>query len=268
MTDTITPASLREAAKVNAALGWAEQAQICLAQADEMEAESARDEEAERLAKVYHEAGCIAGWDELHQETRARRVGWMRAVLDRLAADGRLLPEGGTGAAQERLRRNPETIARVQKAQAERHLDVRVEVAPPAAPDVREIGWYRTMTPVFATEHFNFPIPTAEKHVASDGGKWVFDGQLEQWELREYPPAEPVSDSGPDGTPEKPWPTWQDVPEGVKYSSARYTYLRPCVNLRGHRYFITDDGAQILSGVPDSEMAERAPFVRVDGDQA
>ncbi|MBM4501392.1 hypothetical protein GS469_22375 [Rhodococcus hoagii] len=28
--------------------------------------------------------------------------------------------------AQERLRRNPETIASVQKAQAERHLDVRV----------------------------------------------------------------------------------------------------------------------------------------------
>ncbi|NKR22024.1 DUF3310 domain-containing protein, partial [Rhodococcus hoagii] len=73
------------------------------------------------------------------------RLGGEPAVQDRLAADGRLLPEGGTDllpcercngsgsehaehvAAQERLRRNPEMIARVQKAQAERDQAVRVE---------------------------------------------------------------------------------------------------------------------------------------------
>lgn len=55
----------------------------------------------------------------------------------------------------------------------------------------KPIGWYRTMTPQFATEHFGFPGVIGSKgfwtHTASDGGKWAWDG--DDWELREYPPA-------------------------------------------------------------------------------
>lgn len=55
----------------------------------------------------------------------------------------------------------------------------------------KPIGWYRTMTPQFATEHFGFPGVIGSKgfwtHTASDGGKWAWGG--DEWELREYPPA-------------------------------------------------------------------------------
>ncbi|MBM4722553.1 DUF3310 domain-containing protein [Rhodococcus hoagii] len=155
------------------------------------------------------------------------RLGGEPAVLDRLAADGRLLPEGG------------------------------------AVPDVKPIGWYRTMTPRFAAEHFDFPTPTAEKHVAEDGGKWVFDGQLEQWELREYPPAVRVPDDAPDGTPEKPWPNLNEVPADVQRVQD------------SHEDVWTRDG----DGWSDGETTcyldecrdghpEFAPFVRVDGGKA
>ncbi|MGQ5692108.1 hypothetical protein ACSVIA_20405 [Rhodococcus erythropolis] len=62
----------------------------------------------------------------------------------------------------------------------------------------KPIGWYRTMTPQFATEHFGFPSVIGSKgfwtHTASDGGKWAWDG--DDWELSEYSPA-PAEPAGP-----------------------------------------------------------------------
>ncbi|MCC4300408.1 hypothetical protein [Rhodococcus sp. 3-2] len=55
----------------------------------------------------------------------------------------------------------------------------------------KPIGWYRTMTPEFATKHFGFPGVIGSKvfwtHTASDGGKWAWDDG--DWELLVYPPA-------------------------------------------------------------------------------
>ncbi|AUS31693.1 hypothetical protein C1M55_11995 [Rhodococcus qingshengii] len=55
----------------------------------------------------------------------------------------------------------------------------------------KPIGWYRTMTRKFATEHFGFPEVTGLlecTHTASDGGTWGWGGDGD-WELLVYPPA-------------------------------------------------------------------------------
>lgn len=67
---------------------------------------------------------------------------------------------------------------------ASRHLET-VEAPNP-------IGWYRTMTPKFATTHFGFPKVAGwfdRTHTAPDGGKWELDGG--EWELREAPAKAP-----------------------------------------------------------------------------
>ncbi|NKR75821.1 hypothetical protein GS492_25090 [Rhodococcus hoagii] len=232
MTDTITPEptadDYRAAEKVLRAArfggfrgGYDDEADWCKEEAARLEAESARDEYAQKIGELARDSftSCPDSF-----EVADRIVG--KILLEQLAADGRLLPEGATDLLP---------CDRCNGSGSEPAVSVPDSGDYCQHPDCADTNWQGRN----------------RKHMR--GGRC---------------PSVPVPDGGPDGTPEKPWPTWQDVPEGVKYSSARYTYLRPCVNLRGHRYFITDDGAQILSGVPDSEMAERAPFVRVDGDQA
>ncbi|MBM4573155.1 hypothetical protein GS489_22960 [Rhodococcus hoagii] len=103
MTDTITPASLRAHAD------HMERVHLDGISAEEMrqeaarlEAEAARDEEALEYAKVYRSAivevaPIQVAWDGLPDDYREMHVRGIRAVLDGLAADGRLLPEGGTG---------------------------------------------------------------------------------------------------------------------------------------------------------------------------
>ncbi|ASN69241.1 hypothetical protein 7S3_63 [uncultured Caudovirales phage] len=59
------------------------------------------------------------------------------------------------------------------------------------AVEVKPIGFYRTLEPRFATEHFGFPLYGDEIHEAVDGGKWAWDRQMRVWELREYPPGGP-----------------------------------------------------------------------------
>ncbi|MBM4509074.1 hypothetical protein GS421_04595 [Rhodococcus hoagii] len=196
MTATITPASLRAHAEYMERVHLdGISAEELLQEAARLEAESARDEEAERLAQALFSGTAghfvtASTWDAASDHSRNAFRAAARAALDFLAADGRLLPESGVATvaqhenvaadqhkwvyceyqdftrdcefrceapgcdwsgqdkaghaehvhlieAQERLRRNPETIASVQKAQAERHLDVRVEVVPPtSAPDI------------------------------------------------------------------------------------------------------------------------------------
>lgn len=153
-----------------------------------LEAESARDEEAEKLAKVYWHGYRSAtahprSWDELTGTLRDSQAVGIRAVLDRLAADGRLLPEGGVVTW-------PEFFAKNQPA----------------------------------------------------------------------PPAVSVPDSGPDGTPEKPWPNLHEVPTSVRKVSDAFG----C-----HWERRQDSGWNRCIGAPQCAAGhpDLAPFVRVDGDK-
>ncbi|MBM4508881.1 DUF3310 domain-containing protein [Prescottella equi] len=79
----------------------------------------------------------------------------------------------------------------------------------------------------------------------------------------------PVLDSGPDGTPEKLWPTWQDVPEGVRYWHGDGR-PNPCL-----AYWVNQGGvrmhgdAALHEPIPSviDDIDKFAPFVRVDGDK-
>ncbi|NKT66821.1 hypothetical protein GS860_02035 [Rhodococcus hoagii] len=58
-------------------------------------------------------------------------------------------------------------------------------------------------------------------------------------------------DEAPDGTPEKPWPTWQDVPEGVKYAGVDDGGQLAYINCGGVRYLLNG----VSSCSTDSDMA-------------
>ncbi|OQQ23344.1 hypothetical protein A6411_23835 [Prescottella equi] len=76
-------------------------------------------------------------------------------------------------------------------------------------------------------------------------------------------------DSGPDGTPEKPWPTWQEAPDGVVYrgthrdgSATQSRWMNrggECWVVKG-RAATHPESYRLVNSV--------APFVRVDGDKA
>lgn len=215
MSDTITPASLRAHADwfdTTFEPGSVEARSLrnCAAR---LEAESARDEYVETLADVLAVAEGGAHLDQLQGWRQTGLRDGVRAVLDRLAADGRLLPEGGT------------VLTAEQMADMRDVLHGSPMMSGTAANRLR---------PQFApSEH-----PT--------------------------PPAVSVPDSGPDGTPEKPWPTWQDVPDGVEYVGVGAGGGLAYVNNGGVRYLLNG----VSSCSTDSDMAAIAPFVRVDGDKA
>lgn len=221
MTDTITPEptadDYRAAEKVLRAArfggfrgGYDDEADWCKEEAARLEAESARDEEAERLAKRVHEALIPA-------RIRGDKVpSWwadlVRAVLDQLAADGRLLPERGTVLTAEQVAEARELLDAVDLDAEEFHL-LRAAFTPSAVS---------------------------------------------------------APDGGPDGTPGKPWPTWQDVPEGVAYRSmAEARPISNWVNRGGDRFAVFPSGKERPSSEAVSgDLAALAPFVRVDGDKA
>lgn len=281
----VTPASLRAHADWmdgDDGQAW-EGSRALRLRAARLEAESARDEYwlgiAMDVAKVWHPDG----WDECGTDERQRLLEAVSVVEANLAADGRLLPEGGTdllpcercnGSGSERLRRNPDTISRVQKAQAERDQAVRVEVTPPAVP-VPDSGPWETADAI--------PADVAEikdrvgKVWRRKSGGWCFmpgnscgcvDGILDT----HFAPFTRVEEpnSGPDGTPEKPWEAWQDVPEGVSYAGHNDPTGEGGVwrNTPGGRVFQTGlGGAWRHSAISDSSLQGLAPFVRVDGEQ-
>ncbi|WP_275792653.1 hypothetical protein [Prescottella equi] len=215
MSDTITPASLRAHADwLLATHGDSERLAGQLRSAANkleirLEAESARDEYVEQLADVLAVAEGGAHLDQLQGWRQTGLRDGIRAVLDRLAADGRLLPEGGTALTAEQVAEARELLDAVDLDAEEFHL-LRAAFTPPAVS---------------------------------------------------------VPDSGPDGTPEKPWPTWQDVPEGVKYRSSDGCYC--FVNRNGSRFpAARASESTIRSSFSDVVMGTLAPFVRVDGDKA
>ncbi|WP_238780348.1 hypothetical protein [Prescottella equi] len=198
------------------------EASWCQSEADRLEAESARDEEAEKLAEAIWEGGPRSAaypWERLSESSKGFYRIQARAALDFLAADGRLLPEGGTVLTAEQ------------------------------AEDVRwMLGLLSDMS--FTADREN---ESYKRLVA------LFT-----------PPAVSVPDSGPDGTPEKHWPTWQDVPDGVRYQgSTRYGDKSPVfVNRDGQRITEWRPGVEFANTHPDCAVERWAPFVRVDGDRA
>ncbi|NKS77976.1 hypothetical protein GS539_19325 [Rhodococcus hoagii] len=100
MTDTITPASLRAHADwidgCESTLASAVTAERLRVLAEHLEAEFARDEYVETLADVLAVAEGGAHLDQLQGWRQTGLRDGIRAVLDRLAADGRLLPKAGS----------------------------------------------------------------------------------------------------------------------------------------------------------------------------
>lgn len=175
-----------------------------------LEAESARDEEAEKLAKLHRGVlsdSVYTRWEDLDTTARDLSVAAMRAVLDRLAADGRLLPEGGTVLTEEQ---------------------------------VANLRWLMA------------------QYVGSDGD--INSPPYASLDALFTPPAAPVPDSGPDGTPEKPWPNLHAVPVPVREVRDRH-------GLRWGRHSDTEWRGCDWSSACAAGHPEDAPFVRVDGDK-
>ncbi|RDI32428.1 hypothetical protein DEU38_103161 [Rhodococcus sp. AG1013] len=237
MTDTITLSQkYRIAAEVllsddlsKACGGYAVEALWCQQQAARLEAESARNDLADKLERIYRSVdsplvrdGLLAVVAELQPFAEWLIAEAVRRDRAQLAADGRLLPEGG---------------AVLTAAEAD---DVRAFMRWAAG---RNNGM----------EH---PDEAAYRIRVKFG---LYDSWVPA------PPAVSVPDIGPDGTPEKPWETWQDVPEGVRYWGRNRLYR--WVNRDGRRMFLPLGGGEVSSSRNELEMQRLAPFVRVDGDQ-
>ncbi|ASN69233.1 hypothetical protein 7S3_55 [uncultured Caudovirales phage] len=279
MSDMITPASLRAHADhmERVHLDGISAAEL-LQEAARLEAESARDEEAEKYAKVHHlecsrKYPALSAWDELPEIAHVDNIGFMRAVLDRLAADGRLLPEGGTALTTEAasvlearaaLREVATDVVRsFQERESNRELyDVAthrlvdqlaaVLDTPPAA-TVQDSG----EPELCPSTHRYF---TCTRELGHEGKHEANDGRIvaRSW------PTEVVLDSGPDGTPEKPWPNLNEVPAGVTRVHDRDGDLWERVGGHwGGMAGCCPTGQACRLGHPVF-----APFVRVDGDKA
>lgn len=345
MTDTITPEltadEYRTTAKVLRTHGGRELGrraavvQWCEQEAARLEAESARDEEDRDFARhwwrMYVDGYCtirperrdrFCPWDEI--EPSAIRVGHLTAArslretaewliaeavhqeLTHLAADGRLLPEGGTVLEREyddhrdadgnrwtttpgaecpmrsgecvmcvpasaggafdtladRIREQAATAARPSQAAELESLADEVERLRRGAQTIGDSLARWQDAAVAATN--------SRALIDADGdGEWdvVFE-RLAALGDGVTPPAVSVPDSGPDGTPEKPWPTWQDVPEGVRVRTLG-GFVKADFAKRDGRVVHYDRPSDTECCVGDFVASEMvAPFARVDGDKA
>ncbi|ORL93424.1 hypothetical protein A5N78_04620 [Prescottella equi] len=261
MTDTITPEEYEIAAKVADAEGDYELRDILRSRAAHRRAESACDEEAERYAKVYRRAQrrvypTLAKWGSLDAETQENYTRPMRAVLDRLAADGRLLPEGGT-------------VLTEEQAEDVRWLFGLLSDMSFTAD--RENESYKRLVALFPPPAVSVPDSEPEDPCGGTGTVecWNPGGLCTEkvCELcgpcRTCDPNAPIlfANSGPDGTPEKPWPNLHEVPASVRKVSDAFG----C-----HWERRPESGWNRCVGAPqcDAGHPESAPFVRVDGDEA
>ncbi|AVP67338.1 hypothetical protein [Prescottella equi] len=217
------------------------------------EAEAAREVEVLQLAKrlVQEEFGGYNQWHDLSTSEQERRIQYVKFILAFLAADGRLLPEGGTGAAQ------------AWDEGFEEGFDFAGNQSLPGGiPNDPPLNPYDTPPAV--------PVPDSGRCTGAgdcdasphEHGCFADTGDCD--DPSDHP------DSGPDGTPGKPWPTWQDVPDGVRYQgSTRYGDKSPVfVNRDGQRITEWRPGVEFANTHPDWAVERWAPFVRVDGDKA
>jgi hypothetical protein len=253
---------------------------------------------ATKLAKAIRAAWVDRlDWDELAQ-----------GALEFLTAAGRLIPAGGMALTAEQVEDVRTLVGHGGSDYAEAFNRLRA-LFPATEPDedVGEIGWYRTMTPEFAAKNFGFPDVTGwvagNTFVASDEGKWLWDGT--EWGFVVYPsaPVEPTEEetkaelcavrlcvlparhSGvhadreglrwnnpasspvvPAPTETGPWQTWQEVPEGVKYKSRadRHPHAPVWMNQGGDRLTQRHSGEWVLSMLSDNGYTWFAPFVAAE----
>ncbi|MBM4558234.1 hypothetical protein GS466_24930 [Rhodococcus hoagii] len=317
MTDTITPAptadEYRAAEKVLRAArfggfrgGYDDEADWCKEEAARLEAESARDEYVETLADVLAVAEGGAHLDQLQGWRQTGLRDGIRAVLDRLAADGRLLPEGGTVLTAEQSDDVRQYLRSHDLAVGMRLRTIFDPIEPSDCGCGKSEACDRVLCPLIDTPpavSVPLELPTEPgSRIRASVKRWgsacewadtdpyvdTFTlGERDIWHAendclvvgawnREYItvlevlPAASAPDSGPDGTPEKPWPTWQDVPEGVEYRGTWKPGESPTfVNRAGVRHTVSPTTRSEFANTHAEWMVKRlAPFVRVDGDKA
>ncbi|WP_175272073.1 hypothetical protein [Prescottella equi] len=269
MSDTITPGSLRAHADYmeRVHLDGISAAEL-LQEAARLEAEAARDDYVKQLAKVHRERMTELGlltWDDMNEPAKAAHMAGIAAVLDRLAADGRLLPEGGT-------------VLTAEQAENVRWLLGLLSDMSFTAD--RENESYKRLVALFPPPAVSVPDSEPEDPCGGTGTVecWNPGGLCTEkvCELcgpcRTCDPNAPIlfANSGPDGTPENPWPTAADVPDGVRYWHGDGR-PNPCL-----AYWVNQGGvrmhgdAALHEPIPSviDDIDKFAPFVRVDGDKA
>ncbi|NKT69471.1 hypothetical protein GS860_16065 [Rhodococcus hoagii] len=240
--------------------------EYCEDQATRLEAESARDEYVEKLADVLAVAEGGAHLDQLQGWRQTGLRDGIRAVLDHLAADGRLLPEGGTVLDADEFDKvrelaeaamGVEDLELVGKAAYVAGLLNAIEdaaITPPAVsvPDSGE-------PELCPSTHRYF---TCTRELGHEGKHEANDGRIvaRSW------PAEDVPDCGPDGTPEKPWTRVEEIGEGTWFRPKSMPGVHLSKSGRTG-WFVMKDEANQLPPSPRT-MNDLAPFVRVDGDKA
>lgn len=215
------------------------------------------------------------------------RLGGEPADLDRLAADGRLLPEGGTVLTEEQMRDFQVMHAVANPIHEDEHAAferVKVLLAPmlraPAVsvqsggldaredmcrnPECRHTDWGGTNRlherqsdcPVA-------PIPgrNVHNHGPREGRGLDCPEQLVDGRLRGV-----CMDSGPDGTPEKPWTRVEEIGDGTWFRPKSMPGVHLSKSGRTG-WFVMKDEANQLPPSPRT-MNDLAPFVRVDGEKA
>lgn len=165
-----------------------------------------------------------------------------RAALEKLAADGRLVPDGGValqGWEFEAIRQVVTDTDRAISAKEFRKLSVRNAV------DV-------------LSDRFVDPDIAVQEAAAHE---WPSDEEVRlEWDDHTLTtPAElPIErEAGMNG----PWQRWQDVPDDVYYRS-KVDSILTWVNRRGKRMYRTQLGYEMISTLADHETNKHAPFVR------
>lgn len=261
--------------------------------------ESAREGEVEKLAEDLAFAYCIGfghDADEFKWNTGGRgHDAWLavaRQVLV-LAADGRLLPKGGTVLDEFEL----DGIRQLVDAAAGfKDLEMYLASVKGMLDGIEDARRLRT-TPPAVSVPLELPTEPGSRIKASvkrwpaalewaDADPYVDTftlGDEDWWRAendqlvvgawnREYItvievlPAVSVPDCGPDGTPEKPWPTWDAAPDGVRYQSHGRSF--EFVNRDGVRLSVINGRVSRACILRHESVNSIAPFVRVDGDKA
>lgn len=109
----VTPESLNTHADWFEEGGRPTAANFLRREADQLKSETEDEAYLRELAKVHHEAVYASKWEAMHQETQDRILDQIRAVLDRLKADGRLTDPSDE---QKRKRRQLDALAQDERA--------------------------------------------------------------------------------------------------------------------------------------------------------
>ncbi|MGW2095758.1 hypothetical protein [Promicromonospora sukumoe] len=285
--------------------------EYCAEEAARLEAESARDEEAERLARVYWEQYTAGDterdryrFDRLCDDTQRVVKAGIRAVLEKVQMDAEWLIAEAVWETRIAYGEWPtEPVESAREGEVEKLAeDLAFAYCIGFGHDADEFKWNTggrghdawmavarqvlvlaadgLLLPEGGTVLDEFELDGIRELVDAATGfkdlemylasvKGMLDGIEDARRLRTTPPAVSVPGSGPDGTPEKPWPTWDAVPNDTPFWSRdqRETNSWWWIK-RGGELRQADSCGETIHLGPTSFMNHFAPLVRVDGDQA